>query len=650
MSADAGADARITATVPVIEPPTWAVLQRQLFATLDRAWREFEAKYCEPDGRLRYSGRMYGRDGADDFYEPFFNWPILYLLGGSPDILAAAKKHWEGVTAQLTELGYVVDEYERGYDWFHQGESLEFFYALCAADPADAAFRERALRFARLYLPGSGNYDPATRTIVNPHTGSGGPRPGVGEDWETYSADQTGMQPYGLPLADVDGIRSWDDLRDPENAHRMGQAMQERMGRGDTAINLAATALAANAWLYDNDPDFAAWIAEYFGAWRERAAANGGLLPDNVGPGGAVGELHSGRWYGGHYGWQWPHGLHSVGSAALVSATADELVTGDETAWDFARTPLDTVIGLGEDVVFDPERSTLGHWWASHLPDELDHPLRVVPYRHGDDGWFDWHPVPVNFVFWLWWSTGSAQDRDRLHAVLDDAGYDWRRVRLFQDKEEAGHESAWYAWLTGENPDWPEQALRMALGQVSRRLALLRQDDGESQGDDIHWWQLINPVVTEILSQQISGAPTALYNGGLPPARLRYWDTDTERPGLPDGIAALVTSLTRDAVTVELVNLDPAETRRLLVQGGAYAEDRIEAATFTELADQWPGAVHGRSDLTDPATTSKTIAPEAFTVSVELPPLTRTTLSLQLARRARSPRHRTFASLQEGNR
>jgi hypothetical protein len=643
-------DADVTATVPVIEPPTWAVLQRQLFATLDRAWREFEATYCEPDGRLRYAGRMFGRDGADDFYEPFFNWPILYLLGGSPDILAAAKKHWEGVTAQLTELGYLVDEYERGYDWFHQGESLEFFYALCAADPADAAFRERALRFARLYLPGSGNYDPATRTIVNPHTGSGGPRPGVGEDWETYSADQTGMKPYGLPLDDVEGIRTWDDLRDPENARRMGQAMQERMGHGDTAINLAATALAANAWLYDNEPEFADWIAEYVGAWRERAAANEGLLPDNVGPHGAVGELHSGRWYGGHYGWQWPHGLHSVGSAALVAATADELVTGDETAWGLARTPLDIVIALGEDVVFDPERSTLGHWWASHLPDELDHPLRIVPYRHGDGGWFDWHPVPVNFVFWLWWSTGSDEDRDRLRSVLDDAGYDWRRVRLFQDKEEAGHESAWYAWLTGENPDWPEQALRMALGQVARRLALLRQDDGRSQGDDIHWWQLINPVVTEILSQQISGAPAALYNGGLPPARLRYWDDDSGRPGLPEGVAALVTSLTHDTATVELVNLDPASTRRLQIQGGAYAEDRIDAATFTELADAWPGAVHGRSDITEPATTSKTVAPRAFTVSVELPPLTRTTLSLELARRARSPRHRTFASLQEGTR
>ncbi|GAA2829819.1 hypothetical protein GCM10020220_018370 [Nonomuraea rubra] len=303
---------RISATVPVRALPRWALLERELLARLDRAWRTFESRFCEPDGRLRYRGRMYGRDGVDDFYEPFFNWPVLYRLGGAGDLLDAAKHHWEGVTRQLAGFGFVREEYEVGYDWFHQGESLPFFLAICAADPADAAFRARARRFAELYLPGAGNYDPATRTIVAPHTGSGGPRWGVGEDWEEYRADQPGMEIYGLPLLDVPGVRTWDDLRDPAAARAMGRAMQERMGRGDTAVNLAATTLATNAWLYDHDPRLSDWVIEYVDAWRERAAANGGVLPDNVGPGGTVGELHGGAWYGGHYGWTWPHGLHSI--------------------------------------------------------------------------------------------------------------------------------------------------------------------------------------------------------------------------------------------------------------------------------------------------------------------------------------------------
>ena len=39
-------------------------------------------------------------------------------------------------------------------------------------------------------------------------------------------------------------------------------------------------------------------------------------MPDNVGPDGIVGGLLDGRWYGGHYGWSWPHGWYSVGQAA----------------------------------------------------------------------------------------------------------------------------------------------------------------------------------------------------------------------------------------------------------------------------------------------------------------------------------------------
>ena len=63
------------------------------------------------------------------------------------------------------------DEYERGYDWFHQGESLLLLYFLCMAAPARWA--ERAVRFAELYVdPAHGNYDPDHRIIRRPHNGS----------------------------------------------------------------------------------------------------------------------------------------------------------------------------------------------------------------------------------------------------------------------------------------------------------------------------------------------------------------------------------------------------------------------------------------------------------------------------------------------
>ncbi|MGE9351942.1 hypothetical protein ACQP60_20930, partial [Isoptericola variabilis] len=80
---------------------------------------------------------------------------------------------------------------------------------------------------------------------------------------------------------------------------------------GDTAVNLAATSLVTNRGLYDGVDASAAWVARYVDGWRERAAAAGGLRPDNVAPDGVVGGLHDGAWYGGHSGWTWPHGLHS---------------------------------------------------------------------------------------------------------------------------------------------------------------------------------------------------------------------------------------------------------------------------------------------------------------------------------------------------
>ena len=161
----------ITASVPLLEPPSWALAERELFDLLDRAWRRFARDFTGPDGRLNYRHTLTSRDGVDDFYETFFNWPQLYLLGGADDLLAAAERHWEGVTAQLTELGMLKDEYERGYDWFHQGESLLLLYFLTMANPARWA--PRAVRFAELYVdPAHGNYDPVRRIIRRPHNGS----------------------------------------------------------------------------------------------------------------------------------------------------------------------------------------------------------------------------------------------------------------------------------------------------------------------------------------------------------------------------------------------------------------------------------------------------------------------------------------------
>src|SRR5205809_2892740 len=147
--------------------------------------------------------------------------------------------------------------------------------------------------------------------------------------------------------------------RDP----RLTGPMTARMGLGDTAVNLAAAGLVLNAWMLTGDPRYRDWIEQYAGAWRERAAANHGVIPDNVGPDGVVGSLLDGRWYGGHYGWSWPHGWYSVGSAAAIAALAAATATGDDGYLDLLRPALDTMIENGKVMAYAESDSSLASKW-----------------------------------------------------------------------------------------------------------------------------------------------------------------------------------------------------------------------------------------------------------------------------------------------
>src|SRR2546422_355712 len=86
--------ATVQATVPCVAPPGWAVLERRLLEVMDRAVYPFLDKYTRHDGTLIWREAMpdswQSRDGADDFYESFYNWPLLYLLGGGDHLLPLA--------------------------------------------------------------------------------------------------------------------------------------------------------------------------------------------------------------------------------------------------------------------------------------------------------------------------------------------------------------------------------------------------------------------------------------------------------------------------------------------------------------------------------------------------------------------------------
>ncbi len=630
----------ITATVPCVNPPTWAILERKLIELLNASIYPFLEKYTREDGTLIWrEGGTGSRDGADDFYESSYNWPLLYLLGGDDDLLTLGQRQWDAITRQLTDAGMVYKEYEIGYDQFHQGESYIYFYFLCLAAPTNPVNLERAKRFAGFYLnedPAAPNYDAEHQIIRAAHNGSGGPRWGMADGEPAYNWAR-GMRVYGLPYSDVPGIEHYDDLKDPAKARQMGELMEQRMGKGDVAGNLIVTSLIANAYLMTGDVKYRDWITEYVDVWIARAKQNGGLLPDNVGLSGQVGEYLNGKWYGGLYGWTWPHGYYNIGMAATVAATNAYLLTRNAAYLDLPRSQLDHVWSLGE--MRDPhtlEMSLEHHWVGKFTAEGETSETFVIPYRYGDQGWFDYMPLSPVYPTALWNLSMDAADWARIEQLRAVEKYDWRKVIAFRNKEDSGHEQPWLRFLAGDNPTYPEEILQASYGVVCRRLALIREDQADLTQVNIHHWQEHNPVITEALVQLTLGAPQAIYNGGLLIARVRYFDADLRRPGLPADVAALVEVLEAERTGLRLVNLSPFATRTVLVQAGAMGEHQFLSASYDELTSDYPGSY--KSYTSPPVTTkTQTVAVDDKLLQITLPPATEIRLDLQMARFVNPP-------------
>lgn len=631
----------ITASVPCLQPPTWAVWERKLIETMNQAVDPFLARYVRPDGELIWrEGGTGSRDGADDFYEGTYNWPLLYLLGGGRHLLDHGQRIWDGITRQLTRAGMVHQEYELGYDQFHQGESYIYFYFLCLADPTNATNLDRARRFAGFYLnedPEAANYDPTHKIVRAAHNGSGGPRWGFSEQKEPSYNWGPGMRVYGLPYHDLPDIDHYDDLSDPAKARRMGQAMHERMGQGDVAGNLIVTSLVANAWLMTGADKYRDWIVEYVDAWCTRAQENGGLLPDNVGLSGQIGEHISGKWYGGLYGWTWPHGYYNIGMAATVAGINAFLVTGDAAHLDLPRSQLDYIWALGE--LRDPQtlEMSLSHHWIGELTAHGDAgQMFVVPYRYGDHGWFDYQPLSPVYPTAVWNVSMEDVDWERIERLRRVEAYDWRTVIPFRNKEDAGHEQPWVRFLAGDNPDYPTQILASTYGMVCRRLALIAGDEADLMQVNIHHWQEHNPIITEALVQLTLGAPQHIYNGGLLHCRVRYFDAQEHRPGLPPDVAALVETLAADRTVLRLVNLSPLAARSVIVQAGGFGEHQFVSVTYDVVTSAYPGSQKQYAAPPLAITTQQVAVNDKF-LCVEMPPATEIRLDLKMARYVNQP-------------
>lgn len=553
--ASAHADgAPITIDTPM-PPPAWALLERELLQANTRACEEFFARYFDERGYLQCVERWGGDDGPDDAIENVNDWPLLHAMGAPDTILQLYKKAWEGHLRQYTQArtrevefardGMYYQEFPVMFDWLHNGEGLTVFNLQGLSDPNDGRFRQRVRRYAGLYTnedPAAANYDPRHRIIRSLFNGSRGPllRKATALDWAGDPIEVEGRFRLGH------GERSYAEM--------LAHFKDYTDILGDHPQNLLATSLALNAYMLAHEPKYREWVLEYVDAWADRAAANGGILPSNIGRDGSIGGECGGRWYGGVYGW---------GFTVIDPVTQKEV---------HRNTHHLAVTGFGNALVLTGNQRYVDVW-RRQIEAVNSHARQIngrmqYPRMHGDEGWYAFGPEKYSHgakeVYY--WSMDSA-DRDRLPR--------W----------------AWLEFLEGKRPEFPVEAMQRDFGTIRRKVAALRADtstpDTRLADDPMQY----NPATVETLVNLTLGGLHPGHQGSPLHCRVRYFDPIRRRAGLPDDVAGLVERLTADRTVLTLVNVNQSQPRSVIVQGGAYGEHqflRVErSGESVAVDDNW---------------------------------------------------------------
>ncbi len=533
----------IEVTNPIL-PPHWALLERELLRAQTQACQEFFAHYFDDRGYLQCVPRWGGDDGPDDAAENLLNWTMLHAVGAPDIVLDLYKKGWEGHLRQYTEAktvevpmareGMYYKEFPVMFDWFHHGEGFSAFALQGLSDPYDRNLRARTQRYAGFYMngdPQAPNYDPQHKLIRSMFNGSRGPlmRKATGLDWAGDPIEIEGRFKLGH------GERSHQEMIDHFKDYNDVI--------GDHPLNLGATTLAFNAYALTGDDKYRTWLLDYVDAWVERTEANGGIIPTNIGMDGTIGGACDGKWYGGVYGWGFTVVVPQTGALA-------------HRPFFYHRCPY----GFGNALLLTGDQRYVDVW--RQVIDQVNAQARVMdgrtmyPRSYGDEGWYNFEPQPFDHgaLEVYYWSMAPA-DRTRLS------------------------KTGWLAFLEGDQPDYPVEALSQDLVAVRQKVGLMRQDTTTPDtrlSDDMNH---INPATTETLTQlMLGGLPTGRVGFPLH-CRVRYFDPTRRRAGIPEDVAALVEGMTADEVTLNLVNVNQVEERSVIIQGGAYAEHHIEGVT-----------------------------------------------------------------------
>jgi len=621
-----------------VAPPAWALYERQLIKALDEAAVVFYDQYVDDEGMLIFKERYEsGMNSSDDMYEAFRGFSLHAALGGNLELDRLNRVAWEGITKQFTRYGQIYREFDSNWDWMHHGEGYINFYPMGMVQPYNEKFKDRAIRFSAMYIgedPEAQNWDPKLKQMRAVMTGSRGPLMEWNKrDWTPTNANLTY---YPLPFLDIPGIDSstaWiNDHPDNDQFALLVKTMSDRMAKGDVPINMISTPMIASAYLYTGDDKYVQWTTDYLTTWEKLTKRNNGIIPDNVGLSGEIGE-YTGHWWGGYYGWVWPSGTHIMKTLVLSGKVAT-LLSGDTRWMNLARSQIAVLRenGFVDEGASSIDESELRKRNVSEDKiEDIRSGLPIVPYRHDHRGWYHYDDEDANLYLHLWYTSQSEED--------------WQHIERLAEAEKKARgritngDLEWAYFVKGLNPGYPERVFQRELESIRGKIENIQNEHGYSETWVDNKWINMNPMRTSSLNRfSIGGIPIDT-RGEMLHSQVRYFDGENRRAGLPQDVAALVKRIEPDWIEVEVVNLNVTESRSLIVQGGAYGEHRIQSVEFTKKAKTAPSSRSRRSRRDNNEQTAAKVSKEVdgIAFAVKLDPGSASTIRIHLDRHSNQP-------------
>ena len=602
-------------------PPAWALKERNLISLMEEAAPLLLKKYAEQGGALYFA------DDLDDLYERIYNWGLFYAIGADERLLEMALLCWNAST-RITSDEIVHREHPRfsqqvhreyynlaapgATEWHHLGEGNMAFYDFGVACPTVSENVRRAKQFAAMYIgedPQAPNYDPEYKIFRSPIQSSRGPCYKVDlqhlKDWMAGRIGEDPSKAMGMRSTLYPVVKELEAnwYEDPQRKDEIEKLVEQIILKGDVPHSLGATALVTNAYMYTGDDKYKRWVLEYTEAWMDRIKANNGIVPDNVGLTGKIGEYRQGQWWGGLYGWHSYWAGDITFNSLIVGAECALLLTGDYGYLELLRSQIKVLL---DNAITRADGQLL------------------VPTRYGPDGWEAYKPMRMKDLSHLYHASMDPQDYELIARVrAGDVERDWNHVMFEAEKNNGNTECGRFQYYDGKNPDWPEKILDVEYEGALAMFEGTRNDTRDVETIIAENQQPPQFVLTKGLTQVMLGAPQAVYTGGLLRATVRYFDPDRARPGVPEDVATLVDKLGSDVVGVQLVNLNRTETRNVIIQAGAFGEHQFTKVQFQET--------DGEGSL------ERVVPVDAKFFAVELPPSTTIRLEIGMNRFANSP-------------